>query len=89
MSMTDIKYVSGLKSNLHATFDSPQGKEAMKFMEKIGSWYPNIMDSNETNDIIARDATRRLLGTIKTILELSADQIVTLARQQGGDPDGM
>lgn len=75
---------ASLKSNLHATFDSPQGKEAMKFMENIGGWTPTMYDSKETNDIIARDANRQLIGTIKTILTLSPDQIVALAQKQEG-----
>ena len=72
-----------LASNLHATFDSPQGKEAMAFMEQIGGWIPTCFDSGDTNDIIARDANRRLIGTIKTLLTYSPEQIVALANQQG------
>ncbi|RTK93053.1 hypothetical protein EKI60_06465 [Candidatus Saccharibacteria bacterium] len=82
MSLSDKAYVAGLKSNIHATFDSPQGKEVMKFLEKISGWTPSILDSNETNDIIARDANRKLIGTIKTILDLSVDQIVELAGKE-------
>lgn len=81
MNLTNRDDVVALKSNLHATFDSPQGKEAMKFMEKIGGWIPTNFDSGDTNEIIARDANRRLLGTIKTILELSPEQIVVMANQ--------
>lgn len=83
MNLGDIDYVIGLKSNLHATFGTEQGKEAMKFMETIGSWYPNAFDSMDTNAIIARDANRRMIGTIKTILELKPEQIVALANQGG------
>ncbi len=68
-----------LKSNCHATFESAHGKEIMKYMEKIGSWYPTMFDSGDTNDIIARDANRRLIGTLKTIMTLSPEQIVTLS----------
>lgn len=68
-----------LKSNVHATFESEHGKETMKFMEKIGSWHPTVYDSGETNDIIARDANRRLIGTIKTIMALSPEQIAALS----------
>lgn len=82
MDLKDIDYVKGLKSNLHICFDSPSGKEAMKFIERIGRWYPNVLDTNETNDIIARDANRRLIGTLKTILECSAEQIIALAQQK-------
>jgi hypothetical protein len=82
MNLSDPTYVSDLKKNIHATFDSPQGKEAMIFMERVGSWMPNMMDTNETNDIIARDANRRLLGTIKTIMALSVEQIVALSTKE-------
>lgn len=81
MNLSDPNYVAALKQNIHTTFDSPQGKEVMKFMERLGSWMPTVMDSNETNDIIARDANRRLLGTIKTIMALSVDQIVALSQE--------
>jgi len=82
MILTNLEEVRALKSDIHACFDTPQGKEVMKFIEQIGSWYPTTLDSSETNDIIARDANRKLIGTIKTILELSPEQIVVLA---GGD----
>lgn len=67
-----------LKQNIHATFGTPSGKEAMIFIEKIGGWYPTYKDSNETNDIIGRDANRKLIATLKTIMELSPEQIVLL-----------
>jgi len=69
---------AALKSNMHTTFESPQGKEVMRFIEKIGNWIPSIYDSMDTNAIVSRDANRRLIGTLKTIMELSPDQIVTL-----------
>jgi len=69
---------AALKSNMHATFDSPQGKEVMRYIEKIGNWIPTVFDEMDTNAIVARDANRRLIGTLKTIIELSPDQIVTL-----------
>lgn len=84
VDLTNIEQVKGLKSNLHATFDSPQGKEAMKFMQEIGGWFPSKFDSMETNDIVARDANRRLLGTLRTIMDLSAEQVVALAIKQDG-----
>lgn len=80
INLTDIEYVKGLQSNLRATFGSAPGKETMKFMEDYFGWTPTIFDSLETNAVIARDANRRLIGTIKTLLELSPEQIVDLAR---------
>jgi hypothetical protein len=79
--LTDINYVKGLQSNLRVSFDTPPGKEVMKFMELIGGWYPTIFDSLETNEVIARDANRRFIGTIKTLLELTPEQIVALAKK--------
>jgi hypothetical protein len=79
MNLSDPNYVAALKKNIHATFDSAHGQETMAFLERLGSWMPNVMDSNETNDIIARDANRRLLGTIKTIMALSTEEIVSLS----------
>jgi hypothetical protein len=74
--------IVALKSNCHVTFDSPQGKEVMGYLEKIGSWYPTVYDTADTNAIIARDANRKLIGTIKTILSLSSDQLIELMREE-------
>ena len=82
VDLTDIEVVRGIKSNLHSTFDTPQGKESLKFIKEIGGWFPTIWDSGETNDIVGRDANRRLIGTIRTILELSPEQIVELAKKE-------
>ena len=65
-----IDEAKALKNNIHLTFDTPQGQEVMKFMEKIGGWTPSIYDSGDTNEIIARDANRRLIGTLKSIMNL-------------------
>ena len=67
-----------LKSNIHATFETPSGKETMKFLEKIGGWTPSIYDSGDTNEIIARDSNRRLIGTLKTIMNITAEQMLVL-----------
>lgn len=82
MDMTDPKYVTGLKSDIHAVFDSPQGKEVMRYMESIAGWTPTVFDSIETNEIIARDANRRLIGTLKTIMNLNVDQIIGLSSKE-------
>lgn len=83
--MTDIKYVTGLKSNMHVCFDSEHGKEVLRFLENICHWTPSVLDSNETNDIIARDASRKVLGTIKTLLTINPEQIVALAKKAEGE----
>ena len=77
----NIQQAQALKNNVHLTFETAHGKEVMKFMEKIGCWIPNVFDSGETNEIIARDANRRLIGTLKTIMEIDAEQIVALTQE--------
>jgi anaerobic glycerol-3-phosphate dehydrogenase len=84
MNLTDIKEVQALQGCLRATFETNQGKEAMKVIEKIGNWNPTILDSSETNEIIGRDANRRLIGTIKTLLDFNPQQIVELAKRSHG-----
>lgn len=76
-----VNEAKALKGNVHATFESPQGKEVMAYIEKIGSWYPTYADSNETNDIIARDANRKLISTLKTIMILTPEQICALTEE--------
>ena len=77
----NLDQAKALKKNIHATFESSHGKEAMNYIEKIGCWIPTVYDSGETNEIIARDANRRLIGTLKSIMILNADQIVALTEE--------
>jgi hypothetical protein len=81
MNLGNIDDVKALQSNLLATFTTPQGKEVMRYIEQIGSWYPKMTDSGETNEIIARDANRRLIGTLKSLMKLTPEQIVALAKE--------
>ena len=78
MRLDTIDQIKGVQSNLIAVFGTPQGQEVMGYLEDIGSWYPKMDDSGETNEIIARDANRRLLGTIKTLLKLTPEQVMAL-----------
>ena len=84
MNLRDIKEVQAVQGCLRATFDTVQGKEAMKVIEKIGNWVPTVLDSSETNEIIGRDANRRLIGTIKTLLDLNPEHIVEIAKRSNG-----
>jgi len=83
-NLTKINEIRGLQSNLRAVFDTPQGKEVMKFIKEIGSWYPTVFDTVETNEVIARDANRRLIGTLLSLIELNPEQVVALSKQGGG-----
>lgn len=84
MDMTDKVYVESLKSNFHSTFDSPQGKEVIKFLEKTCCWYQSTLMPGHPELSQQNDGKRQVLATIKTILELSADQIVQLANEKEG-----
>jgi len=83
-SLTDKKYVSALKSNVHATFDSPQGQEVMEFLEQTCCWYQSVWDKDNPDMTLINDGKRQVLATIKTILTLSPEQIVALAEQKEG-----
>jgi hypothetical protein len=83
IDLTDLDYVAGLQSNLRCTLATPQGAEVMKFLEKICAWTPTVFDTLETNEVIARDATRRVCGTLKALLELTPRQVVALAESKG------
>ena len=81
-NMTDKNYVSGLKSNMHACFDTPQGKEVMRFLELTGCWYRSCWDPQHPDMTLINDGKRQVVATIKTILECSPEQIINLAKQK-------
>lgn len=83
INMADRAEVSKLKSDMHATFDTPQGKEVMKFLEMSCKWYASVWDSQNPDMTLINDGKRQVVATIKTILALSPDQIVVLAEKQG------
>lgn len=81
MNMTDPDYVRSLKSNMHATFETPQGQEVMRYLENSCCWYKSILDPASPELTLINDGKRQVIATIKTIMELSPDQIVTLAKK--------
>lgn len=80
--MTDINYVRKLKANMDSTFNSPQGKEVMAFLEQTCCWYKSVWEPNNPDMTLINDGKRQVIATIKTILELSPDQILSLAQQK-------
>lgn len=72
--LKDIEQVRALQSNLRATLDTEPGKEIIKFLEQICGWY----DFSETDrdKILMGHGKRQVLATIKSLLELSPEQIV-------------
>jgi len=82
MDMTDKGYVEGLKSNFHVVFDGAQGKEVIKFLEQTCSWYDSIYTPSQPEMTLIKAGRREVLATIKTILELSADQIIQFNKEK-------
>jgi hypothetical protein len=70
-SLDDVKI---LQSNLRASLGTDQGKEVVKFLEEICGWY----DFSEINPdmILIKHGKRQVLATLKTLLELTAEQVV-------------
>ena len=79
-NLKDLDDVKALQSNLRASLDTPQGKEVITFLEEICGWY----DFNEFDPdiILMKHGKRQVLATIKTLLKLSAEQIVAVANQE-------
>lgn len=77
--MTDIDYIKALKSNFHATFDSPQGKEVIRFLEKACCWYQSVLVPSDPNMTLINDGKRQVLGTILTILNCTPEQLEALS----------
>lgn len=82
INMTDREYVAGLKSNMHAVFDTPQGKEVLRFLEISCRWYQTVFSQAGPEMTMINDGKRQVIATIKTILDLSPDQIVSIAEKE-------
>lgn len=82
INLTDLNYVKGLQSNARSLFESPAGKEVMKFLEQACGWYqsPLIPGDRQMTDVgVGR---REVLATIKTLLEFKAEDIVKLTKDK-------
>ena len=77
--LTDIEYVKGLKGNLRAVFETDAGGEVIKFLEQLCGWYD--FKEREPNAILIAHGKRQMLATIKTLLELTPEQIVAIAKE--------
>ena len=80
IDLTNYAYVQTLKGNLRGTLETEPGKEVMKFLEELCGWY----DFNETdpNNILIGHGKRQVLATIKTLLELTTEQIVAISKEK-------
>ena len=82
IDLTRIEDVQGLQSNLRATFESPQGKEVMRFLEETCGWYVSVFDPVNRDATLVNDGRRQVVATLKTLLRLSADDVVLLSKRQ-------
>ena len=82
MNLLDIGYVKGLKQNMATTFETPQGKEVMEFLEASCGWYDSIFDPESRDRTLINAGRREVVATIKTFLRHSPEQIVALAQQK-------
>ena len=82
IDFTDIDMVKQVQSNITTTFDTPQGKETMAFLESACGWYESIFDPQDKDRIMINAGRREVVATIKTMMKHSAEQIVALAKQK-------
>ena len=83
-NLTDISYVKGLQSNLRTSLDTPQGREVMKFLEASCGWYQSVFDPVNRDMCLVNDGKRQVLATLKTLMELTPEQVVAWAREKEG-----
>lgn len=81
-NLTDIRYVKDLQVNLRVTFDSPAGKEIMRFLEVSCGWYESIFDPINRDIILLNAGKREVLATIKTLLTQPAETIVAMVKEK-------
>ena len=79
INLSNIEDVKVLQSNLRASLDTPQGKEVTTFLEEICGWYD--FSEVDPNLILIKHGKRAVLATLKTLLELTAEQIINVANK--------
>lgn len=78
--MSNIEQVRMLQSSLRASLGTDAGKEVIKWLEEICGWY-DFYDV-DPQVIQIKHGKRSVLATIKTLLELTPEQIVVLTQQR-------
>jgi excinuclease UvrABC nuclease subunit len=80
--LTDIKYVKELQSNLRSVFEGPAGREVMAFLEAAVGYDQSVFDPSSPDLTLINDGKRQVVATIKTLLKLTPEQIVAMAKQK-------
>lgn len=79
IDLKNIDEVKTLQSNLRASLGTSQGLEVIAWLEQLCGWYD--FNDIEPNLLLIKHGKRSVLATIKTLLELTPDQIVAIANQ--------
>ena len=82
IDLAKLDDVQALQSNLRATFETPQGREVMTFLEESCGWYYSIFDPTNRDATLVNDGRRQVVATLKTLLRLTADEVVRINKQQ-------
>ena len=80
MKLTNLEEVKGIQANLHAVFDSPQGKAVMLFLEAACGWYESVFDPVNRDIVMLNAGRREVVATIKTLLKHTPEEIVALVK---------
>lgn len=80
IDLRNIEDVKALQSNLQATLATEPGKEVVKFLEEICGWYE--FSETDVNKILMGHGKRQVLATIKSLLELTPEQVVAYVNQR-------
>jgi hypothetical protein len=82
MRLTNLDEVRALVSNMRVTFESPQGKEVMKFLEEAVGYDASVFDPMNRENTWVNDGKRQVVATIKSFLKLTPEQIVAMAKDK-------
>ena len=77
IDLTDLKQVRMIQQEMHQVFDSPSGKEVMRFLEQACGWYD--FSGTDPDAILIAHGKRQVLATIKTLLDHPAEQVKLVA----------
>jgi phage baseplate assembly protein W len=82
MDLKNLSEVKELHNNIRATFDTPQGKEVMRFLEEASGWYESIFDPDNRDRILINAGRREVVATLHTFLKYPPERIVAMAQQK-------
>jgi hypothetical protein len=80
IDLTRMDHVKQIQGEMRQVFETPSGQEVMKFLEQICGWYDFTREDPDA--IMVAHGKRQVLASIKTLLDLPADQIVMIAKQK-------